>query len=184
MYRPFAAPAFSPANEQPAVGATIPSIREFLDDLPSVEDFVDRSPPVFPRIADFVADDVVELASAVQAESHEGDWFQQAEADSEGWAMTGWQNFDWSTTAALVGRTREADEAKSAWDTLDWSAASPRSEAPRVSNAPPSAAEVASALDGIARRIRSGELAIDRLSGTPPEAAMAAALAAMLRMRD
>jgi hypothetical protein len=43
---------------------------------------------------------------------------------------------------------------------------------------------VARALDGIAQRIRSGELVIDQLSGTPPEAALAAALAALLRMRD
>ncbi len=178
MHRPFAAPAFRPANEHATGSATTPSIREFLDDLPSIEDFVDRSQPEFLPIADFVTDDVVESASAPAAESHEG--------DSEGWAMTGWQNFDWSTAAALVGRTREADEANSAWDTLDWSAASPRPEAPRPSRtyAPPSADEVASALNGIARRIRSGELAIDHVSGTPPEAAMAAALAAMLRMRD
>ena len=43
--------------------------------------------------------------------------------------------------------------------------------------------EIADALDGIARRIRSGELVIDNLRGTPPEAAMAAALAILLKMQ-
>ena len=46
-----------------------------------------------------------------------------------------------------------------------------------------SANEIASALNDIADRIRSGELAIDNLHGTPPEAAMAAALAALMKMR-
>jgi hypothetical protein len=46
-----------------------------------------------------------------------------------------------------------------------------------------SAEEVANVLDDLAYRIRSGELPIDQFTNQPPEAAMAAALAAMLRKR-
>lgn len=186
MHRPFAVPGLESAGARAVRRGTLPSIQEFLDELPSIEDFVDRSQVVLPPIADFVADAHTDSAANASADTHSGDWFQQAQSDAEGWAMTGWQNFDWSGAAALGARTQEADEAGSAWNTLDWSAPLPHSEKARTAReeAPPSADEVASALDGIARRIRSGELSIDQVSATPPEAAMAAAIAAMLRMRD
>jgi 3-methyladenine DNA glycosylase/8-oxoguanine DNA glycosylase len=43
--------------------------------------------------------------------------------------------------------------------------------------------EVATALDEIARRIRSGELSLQEFRGTPPEAAIAALFAAFLRKK-
>lgn len=165
--------------------AVLPSIQDFLDDLPPIEDFVDSTSGELRPIEDFVADDKIESV-AEPANSAGTDWFEQGGYDADGWAVSGWQSFDWSGAAALGVRDDSPDDfAANGWDTLDWSAAPPL-QPPRnqSGNVPPSADEVARALDGIARRIRSGELVIDQLSGAPPEAAMAAALAAFLRMRD
>jgi hypothetical protein len=177
MHPPFVAPGSPPAARN--VDA-LPSIQEFLDELPSIEDFVDHTS--LPPIADFVADEPIVEASQ---NARDADWFQQEEYDADGWAAAGWQDFDWTGTAALGARADDDAEASSAWDMSEWNTdANGAGEPSREGHAPPSADEVAAALDGIARRIRSGELVIDQLSGTPPEAAMAAALATLLRMRD
>ncbi len=175
---PFVAPGSRPA---PRKVDALPSIQEFLDDLPSIEDFVDHSAGL-PPVTDFVAE---ERPVEAPQNARDADWFQQEEYDADGWAVAGWQDFDWTGTAALGARSEDDQEADSAWDTSEWNAGDhDAAQASREGHAPPSADEVASALDGIARRIRSGELVIDQLSGTPPEAAMAAALATLLRMRD
>lgn len=157
MHPPFAAPGSKSSPRMTNVEA-LPSIQEFLDELPSIEDFVDPGAAGLPPIAEY---------------------------DADGWAVAGWQDFDWTGAATLGARSHATDEANSAWDTIDWNVPSRASQsASRAGHPTSSADEVASALDGIARRIRSGELSIDQLSGTPPEAAMAAALASLLRMRD
>ena len=178
---PFVAPGSRPSPRN-ANSATLPSIQEFLDELPSIEDFLDHSALEIAPIADFVADD---FGVAAPQQSRDADWFQQEEYDADGWAVAGWQDFDWTGAATLGARSGATDEANSAWDTIDWNIPSrtPQS-ASRAGHAAPSPDEVAQALDRIARRIRSGELVIDQPSGTPPEAAMAAALATLLRMRD
>jgi len=180
MLRPFAAPKSAPSRD--VAREILPSISEFLDELPSIEDFVDYTPAELPPITDFVADNFTTSAAPAQ---DSGDWFHEEQYDSEGWALTGWQNFDWNGAASLSARNQATDEANSAWDALDWNVPDriPLAQS-QADSTSASADEVARALDAIARRIRSGELVIDQLSGTPPEAAMAAALAAMLRMRD
>jgi hypothetical protein len=184
VHPPFAAPGSRQNVPRRAHVESLPSIQEFLDELPSIDDFIDHSTIELPPIADFVVDGHAGAEPAGQ--HHDSDWFEQEAYDAEGWAVAGWQDFDWTRAASLGVRSQAEDEANSAWDTLDWSAPVVRStpSGERRGDAPPSADEVARALDGIARRIRSGELVIDQLSGTPPEAAMAAALAALLRMRD
>lgn len=184
LHPPFASPGPAPHASRRGHEESLPSIQRFLDELPSIDDFIDHSAVELPPITDFVIDDYAVAEPSEQ--SHAADWFEPQAYDAEGWAVAGWQDFDWARAASLGVRSQAEDEANSAWDTLDWSAPMTRStpSAERKNNAPPSADEVARALDAIARRIRSGELVIDQLSGTQPEAAMAAALAALLRMRD
>ena len=184
MHPPFVAPGSGQRALRRTRVEDLPSIQEFLDELPSIDDFLDHSPIELPPIAQFAVDDVA--AEEAIAEHRDTDWFQQEAYDEDGWAMAGWQDFDWARAASLGVRTQAEDEANAAWNTLDWTVPAARStpSGERKNTAPPSPDEVARALDGIARRIRSGELVIDQLSGTPPEAALAAALAALLRMRD
>lgn len=181
-YPPFAMPGVTVLRAAPRFDA-MPSIQDFLDELPSIDDFIDVSSSELPSIDDFLASEAVEASKRSQTDAG-----QQSDFDAEGWAIAGWQSFNWSGAAALGVRSQERSPVPDSWDTKEWSAAplaqSPGAGRRSTSDMPPSADEVARALDGIARRIRSGELLIDQLSGTPPEAAMAAAIAALLRMRD
>lgn len=184
MYLPFAIPGQQPVFRAEAVTPTLPSIEEFLDDLPSIEDFIDSGGEPLPSIDDYVmeAREGLDQQAATDAENY------QAEYDADGWAIDGWQSYDWRGVGLLGVRGEGQSDEADAWNTLDWSSAPLSASAnparTRHSDPGPSADEVASALDGIARRIRSGELLIDQLSSTPPEAAMAAALASLLRLRD
>ena len=165
-FPPFVAPAERPG---------FPSIGAFLDELPS--------------IADFLADDPESYESA--GYSGEGlpaiEEFAADEYDAHGWAISDWQSFDWSSLGALgrpaANAVAEADWTATEWTPGDEGAYGPTGGSPEWSVNESSANEIASALNDIADRIRSGELAIDNLHGTPPEAAMAAALAALLKMR-
>ena len=150
----------------------IPSIDAFLDELPPIEDFL-----MFGS-----AGDVTEYPEP-DVESMEEQSAPEVESpQEEGWARGSWQSYDWSSVAALSRNpSEEAAETSASWSETRW----PLDVAPQYSSGEttPNADEIADALDGIARRIRSGELVIDNLQGTPPEAAMAAALAVLLRMR-
>lgn len=183
-YPPFAGPG-SAVAPSPTRADDIPSIHDFLDELPSIDEFVDLASPGLPSIDDFLAGDSADESWRPQDEEAQRDEF-----DSDGWAIAGWQSFDWDGAAALGVRPQERPMARDSWDTREWSEAPLSHQSGQGTgrrgqpDMPPSADEVARALDNIARRIRSGELLIDQLSGTPPEAAMAAAIAALLRMRD
>jgi hypothetical protein len=168
MPRPTSYPPFaSPVKRE----ASMPSIDEFLDELPSIEDFVD-----------FGSTDVA--SSEPAAELEDTTVVTESPAPQvDGWAPAEFQSYDWDSLAAL-NRSTPRESAEESWSDTDWPApgeveARYRAEA----GASPSANEVADALDGIARRIRSGELMIENLYGAQPEAAMAAALAIILRMR-
>lgn len=166
-YPPFAKPA--PAREiRPAeVAEVLPSIDEYLDELPSIDDFLEVDAPPFAT-AMYDLPPVDESPPMPQS--------------AEGWAAGTWQSYDWGSVASLNRAT--AGEMESTWGDADWP--EPYSSAPVAHSdhgASPTADEVADALDGIARRIRTGELVIDNLRGMSPEAAMAAALAVLLRMR-
>ena len=163
-YPPFAMPTETPA---------IPPIDEFLDQLPSITEF----------LADVAA---FEDEPYVAEELPPIERFAPQEYDADGWAIADWQAFDWSSLGSLT-RNR-VSEANADWTATEWA---PEDEgaygitegAFEFSGSATNADEVAAALNDNAERIRSGELAIDNLHGTPPEAAMAAALAALLRMR-
>jgi hypothetical protein len=165
-FPPFVAPAESPR---------VPPIDAFLDELPSIAEFLADEPDLHE-------------ASGYLAESLPAiEEFRPDEHDAYGWAIADWQSFDWSSLGAL-GRPAPSAVAEADWTATEWT---PEDEGAygltegsfQWSANESSANEIASALNAIADRIRSGELAIDNLRGTPPEAAMAAALAALLKMR-
>lgn len=165
-YPPFAKPGAA-APQQTEV--ELPPIENFLDELPSIDDFLEAD---YPPIEDF----------APQTEEEVDDFAPAAQQSEEGWAAGSWQTYDWSAASALNRSTSSAVDSEDAWSESDWP--DPVSmPSTRSTSDSPTADEIANALDGIAHRIRSGELVIDKLQGTPPEAAMAAALAVLLRMR-
>ena len=140
----------------PPADDDLPLIEQFLDELPSIEDYLDDAPVI------------AEVAPA----SVSG----RVEQDSEGWAISGWQSYDWHSLAHLGRPPNDRMTPEEAWNPEPWPVSI-------TADPGPSADEVAAALDDIAQRIRSGELPIDQFRSSPPEAAMAAVIAAMLRLR-
>lgn len=130
--------------------------------------------------SDLAPHDLVSIDRYLEAEN---------DVDADGWAVSSWQSYDWQGLAILGSSALSADrtEADAVWAATDWSVAIPEDrvdESQQFYGSPhPTAAEVAEAFDAIAQKIRSGELSIDQVRGTPSEAALAAALAAMLKLR-
>lgn len=163
-YPPFAKPGAAPAQRSivaeggadPPPGDDFPPIDQFLDEVPSIDDYLaPEAPPMAGTFAQPPGNQEISAATI----------------ESDGWAVSAWQSYDWSSLAALGRQSSEVAAAESSWNATEWAPSGP------------SAAEIGAALDAIARQIRSGELAIDQFRGIPPEVAMAAALAAMLRLR-
>jgi hypothetical protein len=167
-YPPFAKPG-APAPKPVPTEVELPPIENFLDELPLIDEFLEAAD--YPASEDF----------APPAEEVE-DYSETAQQSEEGWAAGSWQSYDWSAASALNRSTSSAVDSESAWSESDWPDPVSTPAASSSSDSP-TADEIANALDGIAHRIRTGELVIDQLQGTPPEAAMAAALAVLLRMR-
>ena len=153
---PFAQP--DPGRGTKPVSPHLPSIEQFVDDLPSIEEF------------------------RMEADLKQGATDPFATQD-EGWAAGDWQSYDWSGIASLGARAPEATEAQAAWSSTNWdSAASGVSDTAEARGGSPGN-EVAAALDEIARRIRSGQLSLERFRDMPPAEAIAAVFAALLRSR-
>ena len=167
-YPPFAKPG-APAPKPVTTEEELPPIENFLDELPSIDEFLEAAD--YPMIEEFAPDEeqLEEYSAPVAVETEEG------------WAAGSWQSYDWSSASALNRSTSSAMDSSDAWSDSDWP--DPVSIPSSSPSDNPSADEIASALDGIAHRIRTGELVIDQSYGTRPEAAMAAALAVLLRMR-
>ncbi len=158
VHPPFAQPdpvrrSASEKSETPE----LPSIDQFVDDLPMIDEFL--ADPAAP----------VERPAASPPSG-------SLATDDEGWAVADWQSYDWSGIASLGAPAPEEVEAHAAWASTNWDSSTGRSR-----GLPPY--EVAAALDEIARRIRSGELSLAQFQGTPPEAAIAAVFAALLRTK-
>ncbi|HYN81194.1 MAG TPA: hypothetical protein VES88_06805 [Gemmatimonadaceae bacterium] len=147
---------------------SLPSIDRFVDDLPSIDEFL-----LEPDVPLAVHPNSAKAAGSV-ANQHLG------ETDSEGWAEGDWQSYDWSGLASLGAPVPEAAEAHAAWSTTNWDAGR---HAPADTSTHLREDEVAAALVEIARRIRSGELSLHQFRGSPPEAAIVAAFASLLRNR-
>lgn len=187
LHPPFAQPdpgrratphmAAETSDETPPVATVHPSASPPTDDaeldslssIPSIELFVDE----LPLIDEFLVESKSPLTTPVQANAtDEG-------TDSEGWADADWRSYDWSGLASLGALPPEAMEAHAAWSSTNWDAGRagrPETEQLRED-------EVAAALEKIARKIRSGELSLHQFKGSPPEAAIAAAFASLLRNR-
>ena len=166
MHPPFAQPdpgrrtahevhelAPEPTATESSYAPELPSIDEFVDKLPLIDEFLAPPEPVRPV-------------------SSTG----RPPIDNEGWAVADWQSYDWNQIASLGAPAPEEAEAHAAWSSTDWDPA-----ATRARGQP--AHEVAAALDEIARRIRTGELSLAQLQSAPPEAAIAAVVAALLRTK-
>ena len=191
------------AAEEPA------SITDFLaaDEPPPISDYTRAEAPA--SIADFLAvetsfetasgvDESYELppiehftesvedhgvytdeSSAVESADPFAAGDPETESDSFGWEETDWQRYDWRSAASLGENTDP--EASSAWAQTDWGiAGAPPPKDPRES----AARAIADALDGIARRIREGDLVIPPApSAVPDPATIAATLAALLGVK-
>ena len=162
-YAPFVPPAprdratlIPQGAADPPADDDLPLIEQFLDELPSIEDYLDDAP--------------------VPAEVAPASVTAPVEHDTEGWAISGWQSYDWHSLAHLGHAPDNRLTPEEAWNPGPWPVSV-------TADPGPSADEVAAALDDIAQRIRSGELPIDQFRSSPPEAAMAAVIAAMLRLR-
>lgn len=150
----------------------LPSIDRFVDDLPPIGEFLlqlNEPEPVSAEPVRPVTTGVANLPAA------------RTEADTEGWVAADWQSYDWSGLASLGAPEPEAAAAHAAWSTTNWDAGRAGSTDRAIHLRED---EVASALDELARRIRSGELSLHQFRGSPPEAALAAAFASLLRNRD
>jgi hypothetical protein len=176
-FAPFAAPI--PRTAVMPEGAADPPAE---DDVPPIEQFLDE----FPSIDDYLAADEIEEQLPVAVGTPEP---AAGVDDADGWVGGQWQSYDWQGIVALATppAARPAIQAElpdSAWPNPESFTTQPLGDTLSVTSAGASSAEeVARALDDIARRIRSGEMNIDQFRSSPPEAAMAAALAAMLRLR-
>ena len=162
-FPPFAKPGIPVAAAPPR--EELPSIDQFIDELPPIEDFLADETAGVETGSPVVSDDAPPVS---------------VDGAAEGWAEGDWQSYDWDSLSSLNRPTPARPSAAQSWGDSEW----PGEElGERSQGATPGAEEIAEALDGIARRIRSGELVIDNLHGMQPEAAMAAALAVLLRMR-
>ena len=102
----------------------------------------------------------------------------QPPADTYGWEETDWQRYDWRAAGALGDAGDPA--ANSAWAQTDWGKPGGSAKDSRES----AARAIADALDGIARRIREGDLVIPPPPASVPDpATIAATLAALLGVR-
>jgi hypothetical protein len=153
----------------------LPSIREFLDDAPPIEQFAPHSPSHTPPPAPL-------MPSAPPA-LPEGDWPPwggetptPAQPVADEWARADWQSYDWRSAANLG--TAAPDAAAEAWASTDWN------EPGGSRQSRQSAAEaLARALDQISHRIRAGELRVPGSETVQDDAAIAATLAALLGIR-
>jgi hypothetical protein len=142
----------------------LPPVEHFLDPLPRVEDFVPESSNPFDEVP------------AASPEDFAGEPTSGSLAAE--WANTDWQQYDWRSLAALGEGGESA--ASNDWATTDWDEAAPRPERAAKDARPTAAQAIASALDQIAQRIRSGELSA---GGATDPATLAATLAAILGNR-
>ncbi len=142
-------------------------------ELPPVEHFTDAAD----------AEEMIEEGAGAVDFDPFGSAVADAESEDFGWEETDWQRYDWRSAAAL-GETANP-EANSAWAQTDWGLAGGGAPPPPPRDMAESAAKaIADALDGIARRIREGDLVVPSTPAAAPDpATIAATLAALLGVR-
>lgn len=104
---------------------------------------------------------------------------QAREREQSGaWILEEWEQYDWKQAAALTADPNVA-AAQQAWGDLDWERDATERHA--VRQRPPEM--VAAILEGIAQRIRAGEVQVHGAPGMTDEAALTAVLAALLGVK-
>lgn len=160
-----------------AAAAAAESVAEYEAEV--VEDDSYELPPI-EHFTDTVPDEMLEGRTTGNGEESGWTPSRAASAPESGvseWEETDWQQYDWRSAAAL-GDGGDP-EASSAWAETDWDNAARREQSARETPAK----AIADALDGIARRIREGELVIPPPGAITDPAAIAATLAALLGVR-
>jgi hypothetical protein len=164
----------------------MPSIDELADELPMIDEFLAAPMGEPAPVHDWSETSLYRPSTPPQAHAVRHSPVRTVpvpEVDTEGWASADWQSFDWNQVSSLGAPAPEAMEAHAAWTSTDWESTTQRLTDLASRPGGPPGEEVARALDEIARRIRTGELSLERFHGTPPEAAIAAVFAALLRTR-
>lgn len=103
---------------------------------------------------------------------------EAAERESGAWILEEWEQYDWKKAATLAADPN-LTAAQQAWGDLDWDG--PAAEGAESRQRPPEI--VASILEGIAQRIRAGDVRVSGSPGMTDEAALTAVLAALLGVR-
>lgn len=156
-------------HAEPAVQSEPPGIDEYAYELPPVEHFMDRE----PEESGFGSTGSEEPAT----EAPDGEL--AGEVDTSEWSAADWQQFDWRSAAALGDASDPA--ASNAWSETDWEKAPPPPSGRDVRDS--AAKAIADALDGIARRIREGDLSLPSPGSVSSPADIAATLAALLGVK-
>lgn len=135
-------------------------------DYPPITQFLVDEPQPAPGYSAFSY--AADQQTAVATREHPG--------DVEQWEEQDWYGFNWGSAASLASTPAVDERADEAWSTTEWDSSA-------RAGSKPAANSVAAALDSVARRIRAGELAVSADAAITTEAAVAAALAALLRQR-
>lgn len=148
-----------------------PPVSHAEPEIPSIDEFLDESPP----IEQFAPAPLAAQGSAGDWPSWGNDAGNDLQNPGEA-AREEWQGFDWGSAARLG--SAPPDPAADAWASTDWTEPAGGKESRQ------SAAEaLARALDQISRRIRAGELRVPGPEATQDDAAIAGTLAALLGIR-
>jgi hypothetical protein len=94
------------------------------------------------------------------------------------WILEEWEQYDWKKAATLTGDP-DIVAAQDAWSDLDWESDAAGSDIGR--QRPPEM--VAAILEGIAQRIRAGDVQVSGTPGMTDEAALTTVLAALLGVK-
>lgn len=149
-------------------GRAKPSPASAAEELPSIEKFLDHTPPIEKFAPSHIE----------QERAKEWSWGGESAAapTPAHESAPEWQSFDWGSAASLGNAPPDA--AAEAWASTDWSEPGGSKETRQTA-----AEALARALDQIARRIRAGELRVPGPETVKDDAAVTATLAGLLGIR-
>jgi hypothetical protein len=153
----------------------LPPITRYLYDFHTEQRDPDYQPLVYDAPREPVLESI-EWKSPFAATEVTPDATEQERTGA--WILEEWEQYDWTKAATLTGDP-DVVAAQDAWGDLDWERDSAARGAARAR--PPEM--VATILEGIARRIRSGDVRVNGTPGMTEEAALTAVLAALLGVR-
>ena len=131
------------------------------------------APPYVRRTGDLWRDELPPITRYLYDDTTEP---REPLYQSGAWILEEWEQYDWKKAASLTGDP-DIVAAQQAWDDLDWEADADAGGRQRPAEL------VATILDGLARRIRSGDVRVNGSPGMTDEAALTSVLAALLGVR-